>query len=212
MGIVPWVPKAYAPETISASPLAEQTIDQPVAQPAISTPAPHALGDVKLWLPQQAVVQMAVRAGSQSYSGNDDAPLLVVVETADGDNPVEPVRSAFNTESAQLFELMMRAINMPLAKRKLCVLAAASNPDQPPNNVQRVSSVNELFHVQTKAVLLLVKRWDGMQELKTADDHHVRLEQPPLPVWRIPHPDLLIQQNQLKRQAWFALQALQSVL
>lgn len=211
MGIVPWVSKSVdTPEVQLAAPVTNLDVVETVSvEKAPLTPVPYSLEELKFWLPQQPVRTMLGRSGPQSFSGVEDAPLLVVVEGADSNTDTEPMRSPFNAESAQLFELMMRAIVMPVAKRKQCVLHSVASYAQPATGI--AESVSQQLHVQTRAVLLLVKRWDSAETV-AAENHHVRLDHPAIPLWRIPHPDVLIQRNELKRQAWLSLQALQSAL
>lgn len=211
MGIVPWVSRsADLPQVQLAAHVPPVDVVESVASDTAQvSPLPDSLEELKIWLPSQPVRSMLGRAGPQFFSGAEDAPLLVVVEGADNEAHTEPMRSPFNAESAQLFELMMRAIVMPLAKRKQCVLHSEVSYNQP--SVGIAESVSHQLHVQTRAVLLLVKRWDSAETV-TAEHHHSRLDQSALPLWRIPHPDLLIERNELKRQAWLCLQALQSAL
>lgn len=211
MGIVPWISKSSNLQDVQiASPVSHIDVVESVAAAEVSlTPMPHSLEELKIWLPSQPVRTMLGRAGPQFFGGVEDAPLLVVVDGAENDVDPEPMRSPFNAESAQLFELMMRAIVMPVAKRKQCVLHSEASYAQTSHGV--AESVAQQLHVHTRAVLLLVKRWDSV-ETEPAEQHSIRLDQSALPLWRIPHPDLLIQRNELKRQAWLSLQALQSAL
>lgn len=216
MGIVPWVAKqnSFAEqlndtgvETTTSVTAVVQSSDE-TAQ--ITVP-PDSLDDLKLWLPQQPLRSMLGRIGPQPYSGVEDAPLLVVTQSDEQDAHDEPLRTPFTAESSQLFELMMRAIAMPIAKRKLCVLRGPGSSAASSHSVEGNGLFEQQLHVQTRAVLLLVNRWDALDGLAT-DQHHVRLDHSALPLWRIPHPDLLIQRTALKRQAWLSLQALQSAL
>lgn len=233
MGIVPWVLKSepYAvppaeaetvklvPETASvliADGIGTRVTEQPgIIAPASTTasispaiairPMPMAIEALKLWLPSQTLGQLMVRSQVQSFVGQAEAPLLVVVDSIKFATPVQPPASPFSAEAAQLFDLMMRAITVTLGQRKLCYLASGSDsPDA--GNPQHVL---DICTPQTKAVLLLVHDWNTLAE-PVID--HFRLDQPALPVWRIPHPDLLLEFNQLKRQAWTSLQALQSLI
>ena len=211
MGIVPWVSKSSnLPDINVAAPVSHvDVVESVAADKTLAVPMPNSLEELKVWLPSQPVRTMLGRAGPQFFSGVEDAPLLVVVDGVDNEADTEPMRSPFNAESAQLFELMMRAIVMPVAKRKQCVLHSEASHNQ--TSAGGAESVAQQLHVQTRAVLLLVKRWDSV-ETEPAEHHSIRLDQSALPLWRIPHPDLLIERNELKRQAWVSLQALQSAL
>ena len=211
MGIVPWVLKSSNLQDVQiAEPMSHiDVVESAAALETSLTPMPNSLEELKNWLPSQPVRTMLGRTGPQFFGGVEDAPLLVVVDGVDNDVDPEPMRSPFNAESAQLFELMMRAIVMPVGKRKQCVLHSKASYAQTSDGV--VQSVAQQLHVQTRAVLLLVKRWDSA-ETESAEHHSIRLDQLAVPLWRIPHPDLLIERNELKRQAWLSLQALQSAL
>jgi len=227
MGIVPWVSKvepavlSTAPESTepsaipnlkigistetatSTSSAAEQVFDSTAFVP---TPMPERIEQLKMWLPTQPLGALTVRSEQQVFIGQPEAPLLVVVDSNLGSSSLQPAAgAAFTAEAAQLFDLMMRAINVTLGQRKLCRLV--SKPDA--SDVAEFATVSQLCVAQTRAILLLVHDWNSLSVPIT---DHFRLDQPPLPVWRIPHPDLLLEFNQLKRQAWTSLQALQSAL
>jgi len=211
MGIVPWVSKSEKLRPMplqDPSPGSEPTLNLTPAPEQIQRPGlmPQAVGELKQWLPSQAVGLLSVRSMPLSFVGQAEAPLLVVVEsTKSADLPQSPPTSPFKAESAQLFDLMMRSINITLGQRKLCYLSSETELMGAENS----DNVMDLCVPQTRAVLLLVQDWNSLT-VPVVD--HFRMDQPPLPVWRIPHPDLLLEFNQLKRQAWVSLQALQSVL
>ncbi|MFT5893303.1 MAG: hypothetical protein ACI8VW_000168 [bacterium] len=228
MGIVPWVSKSDSmgaiSETITAPswPIAARsqhtviselaTVEPLGAEKVIERPAfvlgpmPATVEELKLWLPSQPLGLLTVRSTSQRFVGQPEAPLLIIVDSTKSPDVVQPpAASPFNAEAAQLFDLMMRAIKVTLGQRKLCHLARENSVP----GATKGACVLDLCVPQTKAILLLVQDWNSF----TAPvPDHFRLDQPPLPVWRIPHPDLLLEFNQLKRQAWKSLQALQSVL
>jgi len=164
--------------------------------------APQQLADLEAWLSEHSL----------QLSGSLDSSLLIVSEAMDG-TAVETssrlrAKTPFNPQSAQLFELMMRAINIRTTERYFGVLST----QRPSAESSYVRDFYGAIGPSTKAALLMVKDWDALACLDTAQDHHFRLTQASLPVWRIPHPDLLLLNASLKRQAWVCLQALQSVL
>lgn len=234
MGIVPWVSKSEMPvadvvvpqsETpvatnksagVGVATVIESLTAEVVAEPAIAVPGPgpvaglgpmpEAIDDLRQWLPFQRVGLLSVRTQSQYFVGHLEAPLLVIADSVTPAGSVQaPLSTPFNAEAAQLFDLMMRAINVTLGQRKMCYLSNETNTA----DAIKAEQVQDLCVAQTKAVLLLTHDWN---RLATPVADHFRLDQPPLPVWRIPHPDVLLEFNQLKRQAWSSLQALQSVL
>ena len=107
---------------------------------------------------------------------------------------------------------MMRAINVRPAERRFAVL----KPWVPGDAVKDAAAPGvDLYSAvlpSTKAVLFMVNDCTHFKNLDKIDDHHFRLQQTSLPVWRIPHPDVLLRENQLKRHAWHCLQALQTLL
>lgn len=232
MGIVPWVSKSELPNPVPVSVSEDMTalsgaVNAQIPQAAVdmaatvaalpadvaskhsayeTAPMPSSVEELKVWLPSQSLGLLSVRSNHQAFIGQAEAPLLVVVDSTNSSDPVQsPPTSPFNAEAAQLFDLMMRAIKVTLGQRKLCHLSGGT--DVP--SASEPARVLELCVPQTRAILLLVKDWNTLEEPVT---DHFRLDQPALPVWRIPHPSLLIEFNQLKRQAWTSLQALQSTL
>jgi hypothetical protein len=232
MGIVPWVSKSELPSpvpilvsedmttlseavtaqipqvnvdiaaTVAALP-AEVTSKHPAY---VTGPMPSSVEELKVWLPSQPLGVLAVRSNHQAFIGQAEAPLLVVVESADSKDSVQsPPTTPFNAEAAQLFDLMMRAMKVTLGQRKLCYLPGGTDAA----SASESARVLDLCVPQTRAILLMVKDWNTLADPVT---DHFRLDQPALPVWRIPHPNLLLEFNQLKRQAWTSLQALQSTL
>ena len=232
MGIVPWVSKLELPSPVP-SPVPEamtalseavaEQVPQAAAQTAaavaalsdekvfkhpayVAGPMPSSVEELKVWLPCQPLSLLAVRSKHQAFVGQAEAPLLVVVDSANSTDTVQsPPATPFNAEAAQLFDLMMRAIKVTLGQRKLCHLSGGAEVPTATGSAR----VLDLCVPQTRAILLVVQDWNTLAE-PVAD--HFRLDQPALPVWRIPHPDLLLEFNQLKRQAWTSLQALQSAL
>lgn len=199
---------AVEPVVSNSAPATSEAVP---ASPDSNEPMPEPLDELKHWLPQQSLGLLSVRSQLQHIVGKPDAPLLVVVQS----NLVSktgqlPPSTPFSVDAAQLFDLMMRAIQVTLGARKVVHLASASESLSiaPAAQIPEVR-VKDVCDPQTKAVLLLVQDWNTY----TAPiEDHFRLDQPALPVWRIPHPDLLLQQSQLKRQAWTSLQTLQAVL
>jgi len=197
MGLVPWVSRLQpvVPEflAVPAAPVAS-----PALSPIVSPPAD--LQALSRWLPHQPFAPFLSSGRTRHVIGPEDAALLVIVETGPG-----TVQQPLEGDAARLFDLMMRAISV--TRQKLRIGALASEPrllEQP--------CLTDLYNRQTKAVLVLLQSWDASDDLAPATDDTVQLASPPCPLWRIPHPDVLLQRNQLKRQAWQSLQALQRVL
>lgn len=226
MGVVPWVTKSahQLPETTSVLSDSAVTANEPVkvqvpatdgsfgaqdkaaCDVSACTSMPESVEQLSLWLPSQPVKLLTVRSEQRSFVGQAEAPLLIIADSTHSAGSAEvPATQAFDMKAAQLFDLMMRAINVPLQQRKLCCL---SDTIETAGTTQG-ARVADLCIAQTQALLLLVQDWNS---LTTPVMDHFRLDQPSLPVWRIPHPNTLLEFNQLKRQAWKSLQALQAVL
>jgi len=182
------------------------------ASPSASIPAstewvepPEDVTELAAWLPAQMLSPVSSAGQSLFYAGIETAPLLIVEEADVSNQLAGPV--GMSAEGAQLFELMMRAITVPATKRKLCLLASNAAP----NSTSATACVQEMIYPETRAVLYLSRRWDSISQCSTSE-HHCRLVQSLLPAWRVPHPDILLQRSDYKRQAWHCLQGLQSAL
>lgn len=165
---------------------------------------PTELQALSAWLPHQALASFLASGKRRCVMGPDDASLVVLVESGSevGQQPLEG-------DAARLFDMMMRAIKITRQQLRICAIAAEGARDE---RAADQPTLSDICNPQTKAVLLLVQRWDTSDDRATSHDDTVRLAAPPCPMWRIPHPDILLSRNQLKRQAWQSLQALQRVL
>lgn len=208
MGIVPWVSKNQSlVAKVDLSLTRSDPAIVPIRQVIAATGSmPQDIDELRAWLPVQPLGVLSVRSEPRSFIGLAEAPLLIVVDQGESATAAQSAATtALSLEASQLFDLMMRAINITLKQRKVCRLSfdagTAASKD--------AAHVLDLCVPQTKAILLLVQDWHSLSSPGT---DHFRLEHPSLPVWRIPHPDLLLEFNQLKRQAWISLQALQSAV
>jgi len=194
MGLVPWVS--------SSQPVAPEVLAAPVASPLVrsSGAAPADPQALSLWLPHQPFAPFLSSGRTRHFIGPEDAALLVIVETGP-----DKVQQPLEGDAARLFDLMMRAISITRQKLRIGAL------DSEPSSLEQ-PCLTDLYNPQTKAVLVLLQNWDASDDLAPATHDSVQLVSPPCLMWRIPHPDVLLQRNQLKRQAWQSLQALQRVL
>jgi len=186
MGMVPWVSRKTEP-LIST----------------VTTRFPSDLQELAVWLPEQPLADFGYKGAVHTVLGHPDAPVMVVVQRDeqhdgqhDGDLPL-------SGDAAQLFELMMRSIDLGRSDIRQCALASQS---QSTND----HTVIEACTAHTRAMLVLVSMEDTGND--TADAHHFRLAPSQLPAWRIAHPTTLLRDNQRKRQAWQVLKALQLYL
>ncbi len=218
------VPEPLAGTQVPAAPLsAEQLLAELPADLLSDTPAalpaqmPTDLQSLSAWLSYQPLSSFLASGKRRHVMGRDDASLVVVVETGSGvgQHPLEG-------DAARLFDMMMKAIKLTRQQLRICALAGdsvesesgsgADAGDERAAEQPTRTTLSDICNPQTKAVLLFVQRWDAPDDCVTSQDDTVRLAAPPCPVWRIPHPDILLSRNQLKRQAWQSLQALQRVL
>ena len=221
MGIVPWVSRNSGYETLldksieSAEYTNEHALDTSVQavdssnqtrglSRTAATDLPTDLHELGLWLPEQFLANFGYKGAVHTTLGHPDAPVLVVVQHQgqnDGELPL-------TGDAAQLFELMVRSVGLGRSDVRQCALVGNKiSSDSQPTGVQ---TVHEACTPQTRAILILLAMEDS--DDPTADAHHCRFAQSQLPAWRIAHPEILLQENQRKRQAWQALKALQHYL
>ena len=150
--------------------------------------------------------------------GVDSAPLIVICSTVDVfGEPVATLGNAgdqsaanaaadkpMSAECMRLFDLMMRSIGVARNNVRLCEASHQTSA----TNVRNVAA---LITPQTKAVLLLDGSMATDGTSATSNDS-ARLPTSQLPVWRIPHPELLLSTPSLKRGAWESLKALRPVI
>lgn len=195
MGLVPWVLREQAITPVADSVIAKQFVDA----------IPEEMTTLQEWLPHQHLSSFVSAGKLRQVMGPEDAALLVVVDT---DSAIE--QQPLDGEAARLFDLMMRAINLTRHQLRLCRLAPVSTTTTP--NADNAQSLSDVCNGQTKAVLLLLQNWNALAHVAQSELHEGRLGTVHLPFWRIPHPDVLLRQSTLKRQAWSSLQALQRAL
>jgi len=221
MGLVAWVSRD-ASSQLPATAKADATLGAHLPVEAASPPQTHdsvtpgvarseriepsaTVSELAAWLPTQTLSPVSAGGQTLFYRGIETAPLLVLEES---DVSTQAVAGhGMSSEGAKLFELMMRAIKVPATHRKLCLLAC----DSVAGRAVTTACVQEMIYPDTRAVLYLSRRWESIHHCPTSE-HHSRLVQSLLPVWRIPHPDVLLQRSDYKRQAWHCLQGLQSDL
>ena len=180
MGLVPWVSEGVP---LSAP------VSAPVSITDMETDTPvESLG---AWLQVQTLA-------SNAEPSLSNAPLLVVVESiaAESAESQPAGQSVLTGEAAQLFDLMMRSINLKRGDVRQCLLAGTQGP-----------TVAQSCTVQTRAVLFL-----SASHPDSAQGFAGELPSSSHPVWRIPHPELLLAQPLHKRQAWESLKQVQKLL
>ncbi len=191
MGMVPWVPRSHTREL----PLDNTAVNEPLANVSM----PVELDKLQAWLGQQPLASFVVAGRARSVTGPEDAALLVVVQPDQG-----LTQQALDGDASRLFDLMMRAIGLSRQTLRLGCLSSEPGDDD--------VLVSDVCNHNTKAVLLMQQNWDVDNKNFSTDAEPGTLAFTHAPLWRIPHPDVLLRHNRLKRHAWQALKALQRVL
>ena len=203
MGFVPWVQReASSAPVVTGSPQAvavsaeRQAIDLAVIA-ANEVDIAHAAAD------ESTIASRPLCSLANGFSiGHAQAPLLVVVETSDSN-----IKAPLEGDAAQLFEQMMRSIDV--TRGLVCQCAVLAEAKQVESGQATVLSLVS-SHVTAGLVLC-----HDIDDVEAASAHAFSLtfaERNALPMWRIPHPDILLTQPLKKRQAWQALKAVRQVL
>lgn len=209
----PTVPHAVEELPIADAVPAQSPISSLTSSSATTGPAtnnymanaamPSAINQLAQWLVRQPLAQLNYKGRQASYMGSEQAALLVVcVQAADSSS------LPLSRESTQLFDLMMRAIEMPRTGFRQCAVPAVASAHA--SDTSQTVYLDDIFTPQTRAVLVLDPIDTSASEASNA--HTVLLPTSSLPLWRVPHPDLLLRAPALKRQAWEALKGLRRVL
>ncbi|MFK8082986.1 MAG: hypothetical protein AB8B97_22125 [Granulosicoccus sp.] len=210
MGLVAWTCTAQAgiPKPPAGLQIPDARLEQghdtlAVSERTQSAAMPATIEHLGQWLVGQPVSQMSYKGGQTYCMGSDQAPLMVVCVQEDATSQMPLSR-----ESAQIFDMMMRAIDRPRTGYRQCVMPVGA-PAQRELDVAAVY-IDDLLTAHTGAVLVLDPHLDKGSE--AAESEKTALPQSAVPVWRIPHPDLLLATPQLKRRAWQGLKSLKRVL
>lgn len=181
-----------------------------IASPAASpVQPPRAMDILGEWLLEQALVPIEFRGGQHPVLGVADAPLLVVLAL---DAP-SPTAGSMSGDDGRLFELMLRSVSLANRDTRRCQLGHRMN-DSTRVGTDSVSQagVSALCAANTRGVLVLMDPWVFDAGDSAVTQHQSRLPGSGIPVWRIAHPAILLEQPQLKRQAWHVLKALRAML
>lgn len=204
------LPATTAPAPVSESapvPASTATATTPVAATmSASIQPPVAASDLGGWLQAQTLASIEFRGGMHPVLGVAEAPLLVVLAL---DHP-SPTAGSMAGDDGRLFELMLRSIDMSNRDTRRCLLARrAADSEISPDSPARLDS---LYTPGTRGVLMLMSPWTFDEADDAVELHQTRLPGSGLPVWRIAHPALLLEQPQLKRQAWQVLKNIRATL
>ena len=171
---------------------------------------PDSIDAVAEWLVEQSLVRFNHRGASVSCSGSEQASLLVVCLHADilsqDGQSVQPL----NAQCTQLLNLMMRAINLPMTSVRQCLVNVGQSGQSTPVHGSSPDTIDGICMPHTQGVLLLDPLYGERTRQSSAD--HCLIPTSSLPLWRIAHPECLLQNPALKRRAWESLKALKHVL
>jgi len=208
------------------------SIDNTLAQDTIATtPEPEASSadnsHTNPSLLNLPLSTFSYRSQQTTSIGVESASVLVVALT--GEAGVEPL----DNQASQLFDLMIRAIKLPKNAVRICAVSSHTVADlqqsSDPTSSAATSNVHQETHQtppqqpvlsslcadQIQAVLLLdpLAAQAAVTTSVSADvSESVSLSNRSLPVWRIVHPQVLLQAPEHKRQAWEVLKQLQRQL
>lgn len=205
MGIVPWVSR-HAVEVAEVADVAEVALSEPALNNEVAARPPEAVAELGQWVSSRALVPIHFRGSEFPVLGAAEASVLVIVEQAGS----QPATAALEGDSARLFALMLRSIQLTARNTRQCIVSTepVTHPD--------ISVTGVACTPQTRAVLLLMNPWPFDTTDIDVERHSGRLQVRPqgleLPLWRIAHPQLLLEQPLLKRQSWQVLKSLQSIL
>lgn len=155
------------------------------------------------WLVHQPLAHMPYRGANVVSIGSERACLLILCLHTESN-----VQAPLSTEGGQLFDLMMRSIDMRRSELKQCAISTCLCTSLSSKSVP--VHLDDVLLPQTRAVLVLDPRPDVF-----ADDdviNKVLLPGSSLPLWRVPHPDILLAMPLLKRSAWESLKGLKRML
>lgn len=201
MGIVPWV-STHPVELETVAEVA--TITMPTAEHAAGPP--ETVARLGAWIASRALAPIHWRGSQYPVLGAAESPVLVIVEQVG----TKPAAAALEGDSARLFALMLRSIQLGARDTRQCIVSAE------PVAGAELNVATVACTPQTMAVLVLMDTWPfditdtDVQSHQGCLQGHLAGQQ--LPMWRMAHPRHLLERPLLKRQSWQVLKALRSVL
>ena len=218
MGLVAWTRVHRASgQAMPATPTnvaVGETLAAEAKHPVLRDCASHDCATLSQWLVEQPLVPFIYRGNSVSCIGSEQAILAVVClyrhEMYNEVTPALPL--AQDCES--LLNQMMRAIELPAAAFRQCVIRSPGDNETVSETApaipfdRRGEGLEAVITPTVKAVLVL----DDVEQWHDADMNDAPLPGSALPVWRIPHPRILLIDTSLKRRAWENLKALKQAL
>ncbi len=201
---------AVAERAASAAMAGAHTSPPSAAMAGADTSPPAAIENLGHWLLQQELAPIEFRGGLHPVLGVADAPVLVVL----AQDASSPAAGSMSGDDGRLFELMLRSIALSNRDTRRCQLASQSAVAASSGGADAhlQAGVGGLCSAATRGVLVLMNPWSFDRSDTAVEQHQSRLPESGLPLWRIAHPAILLDQPQLKRQAWQVLKRLRATL
>ena len=216
MGLVPWVdrvqlqeqsplPRSEAKpelelESESISKLAEPLESASESMSKIAaTHTPLAQPDF-MHVP---LLAMPFRGQLCTQLGKSDSPLLILVEALSLSQSQYP----FEPTDAKLFDDMLRSIGW--RRQDTCLGVLEPNVQSLALNDEPGAVVSQLCKTHRDVALVFKLR---LPDTDNVDDLSIELNRPGLKAWQLPHPSLLRESPQRKRQAWNVLKTARAFL
>ena len=181
-----------------ASELAPSSIQSPQAEAVAAIPSVGIGLTSEDDFLQTPLVAIPFRGRFCTQLGNPDASFLILVEAISNQQAQYP----FEPSDAKIFEDMLRAIAWRRQDVCLAVLPPSKQASLVPSD--QSATVAELCRVPRDAVLLFRHE---LSETLNPEELLVPMKNDRLHAWQLPHPALLRESPNRKRQAWEVLKA-----
>jgi len=212
MGLVAWTNAEQQSEPLkprTVPPPAHVTKD-PVVTKEVQSPLENSPDEDSMavtpfvqWLVDQPLTPMQYKGAEIHCIGSEQASLLVICLYVESG-----VTLPLSRNSAQLFDLMMRAIEVPRTGYRQCAMPTDTQSGD--SSAAPKLYLDDIITSQTRALLVLDSVPAQHPDLPGAEQAVPGPSS--VPVFRVPHPDLLLTTPALKRQAWESLKVLRQVL
>jgi len=212
MGLVPWVERVHTQEQdLAPTPEPNQTLTpesnqtaKPAVLPEQALPRTATTGSgVEQDIMQTPLLAMPFRGQLCTQLGKKDSPLLILVEALSLSQSQYP----FEPADAKLFDDMLRSIAW--RRQDTCLGVLEPSTQSLALNDEPAAVVAQLC--QTHRDVALVFRLQ-LPDTESVDALAIDFNRPGLKAWQLPHPSLLRNSPQRKRQAWNVLKAARALL
>jgi len=216
MGLVPWIERVQNPVP-DATPEATVTADTETVAAGFQIPeAPNV--ETHLSKPQTQELQIATRPQDfmqtpllampfrgqlHTQLGKNDSPLLILVEALSLSQSQYP----FEPADAKLFDDMLRSIAW--RRQDTCLGVLEPNDQSLALDDEPAALVSTLCKPHRDVALVFRLQ---LPDTENVDDLTMELGRPGLKAWQLPHPSLLRESPQRKRQAWNVLKTARAFL